>query len=162
MNAQTIRDYANRGIEANRLLLDSAEDLSNINQIAQANRNIVDFQNQQRLILERLNEFFDRFDELEQRFDTRLDQFNTRLDQISVVSARAVNANCIKPNFCIQWIVRHDEPLPHNAPTYGDFMRLSGDQIIDFLNYYEKPVRRTVKANRRALGCHLGIPFFVI
>ncbi|RNA08761.1 hypothetical protein BpHYR1_039915 [Brachionus plicatilis] len=103
MNAHKIRDYANRGIETNR-----------------ANRNIIDFQNQERLILDRLNDFFVRFDGLEQRFDTRL-------DQISVVSARAVNSNCVKPNFCIQWIVRHDEPLPHDAPTYGDFVRLSGD-----------------------------------
>lgn len=99
MNAQNIRDYANRTIEANLVLIESADDLANINQVAQANRNIVQFQNQQQETINLLNQVFVRFDRLERRFD----RFETRLDEISIVSARAVNANCVKPNFKIQW-----------------------------------------------------------
>lgn len=114
MNAQIIRDYANHGIEANRVLLESAEDLANLNQVAQSNRNVSEIQSQQREILNRFDQMFNHFNQFEQRldrieqrfdrFEQRFDRFETRLDEISVVSARVVNANCVKPSFQIQWV----------------------------------------------------------
>ena len=103
MNAPNTRDYANRSIEANRILLESAEDVANISQVAQANRNIADIQYQQDQILNRFDQMLNHFyleqclDRIEQRFD----HFETRFDEISVVSTKAVNANCVKPGFQI-------------------------------------------------------------
>ncbi|RNA24758.1 hypothetical protein BpHYR1_000452 [Brachionus plicatilis] len=157
MYVKNIRDYANRNIEANRVLIDSAEDLANINQVSRANKNIVEFQDQQQEIINKLNQVIVVLNRFEQGFD----RFETRLDEISIVSARAVIANCVKPNFKIQWFKRHDEALPHVVETYGEFMSLTGNQIIDFLNYYNLRARRSVRENRRILGQHLGIPYFI-
>lgn len=93
MNAQNKRDYAIRNIEANQILFDSADQLSQMNQVAQANRDLPNINDQQRQILDQINVLSESFR-----------RFETRLDEISIVSAKAVNANCVRPNFHIQWI----------------------------------------------------------
>ncbi|CAF1065351.1 unnamed protein product [Brachionus calyciflorus] len=85
MTSERIRNFAQHTIQAGQILLNSANDISNINQQVQANRDLPNMQANLALILQNTNNLLQRLDGIDERLnniDERLDNIDERLDNI--------------------------------------------------------------------------------
>ncbi|CAF0987179.1 unnamed protein product [Brachionus calyciflorus] len=165
MNPDNIRNFAQHSIEAGQILFNSADDLININQIAEMNQNLPNILERVNSLLVRANQLIDGLDNFKEKnqlnFNRLQNKLNHRLKELAIVAARAINANCVRLTSPINWIRIDERPFPHYVPTLEDLNNLDPRFLIELLEFYNLPVQRNLVDNRRILGAYHGIPSFL-